>query len=263
MRRASAERTSGRPRSLQLPHTREILGQLARILVTAGELPEALAGTFASICRRTKPPRALKALASASHLDHAHVISHWYSNPEYLDGEGKPRALAFDAGTPSLKALIARVLPHADPKSVLASLVKLGAVRGSSGRYRPAGYFVSFGQERREAIFWLVTALRGVLHTIDHNVGAPPEFRILARAAINPRYPSRGLPEFHERLRTYAGEFLKNVDGEMQRNEASTSLEPTTELGVVVFAFEDPLMTGQGKANRPARRRRRTRGKRR
>jgi hypothetical protein len=53
------------------------------------------------------------------------------------------------------------------------------------------------------------------------------------------------LSGFHARLSKHSTAFLKAVDADMQRKEVRRSGEPTTQLGVVVFAFEDPLMTGE------------------
>ena len=230
---------------MQLSCTREMLTSLAQILATAGERPEAMSQEFSRICRGLEPPEGTNGNSRASRLNDAHVISHWYSDPQYLDGSGMPRALAFAGPTPSLNGLIAQVLPEANPEAILASLKDLGAVREERGLYRPTARYVSFAEQREDTIFWLLTALRGVLHAIEYNAAADPVDRILARAAINPRFPVRALPVFHAGLRNHAGEFLKHVDADMQLREVPGSDEGTTELGVVVLAFENPQVTGR------------------
>jgi len=263
MRRANTARVRSEPRSAQLPCTSELLASLARILITAGEHPEAMNREFTRICRLLKPLVGARGNLRSSRLNDAHVISHWYSDPAYLHENGTPRPLPLSGASRSLKRLIAQVLPHATPEAVVASLEDLGAVREEGGRYRPTGRYVSFADQREDTIFWLLTALQGVLQTIEHNAAAEPADRMVGRAAINPRFPVRALPLFHAGLRNHVGEFLKNVDGEMQRKEVLSAGEPTTELGVVVLAFENPQVTGRERAPKTqARKKARARGNR-
>ena len=249
MRRASATRRASRPRVAQ--HTQDILESLARVLTMSGEAPKALANEFAEICRVVRVPKLTEELAAGSSIDHGHAISHWYSDPEFLDERGLPRALPF-SGERSITQLVRRLEPQADPAAVLATLRKLRAVRRVGHRYRPAGRFVSHGHTRKEAIFFLVNVLRGILRTIEHNASSDPKDRLLDRAAINPRFPVRELPVFYGRLRRHTAELLRHADSAMHSKERRRTREATTRLGVMVVAFEDPLVTGR--AARVARR---------
>jgi len=243
MRRAKGARVASHPRPRIAPHTREVLGSLARILAMSGELPEALAEEFGQICRAVSVPKPPKQTPATSSIEHGHAISHWYSDPDFLEPSGLPRALPL-SGDRSLTELVSRFLPGADPAAVLATLVKLGAVRQEGRRYRPVGRFVSQGRHREQAIFFLGTVLRGILRTIEHNLSCEPRHRLLDRTAINPRFPVRDLPAFHIRLRKDSTELLRYADSAMHSKERRGRREPTTRLGVTVIAFEDPLVTG-------------------
>ena len=258
MRRANAAHKSPQPRSADPAYTREIFTSLVRILLMSGETRETLIREFAQVCRTTTAPPLSPAQALSPELDYAHVISHWYSRPEYVDTNGLPRPLPLTGRGPSLTRLIDHVLPHARPAVVLESLEKLGAVREESGWYRPTGQYVSFGQQHEDAMRWLLTVLRGVLHAIEHNASSEPADRIPGRAAINPRFPVSAVASFYARLREHIAEFLWNADLDMHLKEAKTPDEPTTQLGVVVLGFEDPLVTGRGEP-RPRSRKRRPR----
>jgi hypothetical protein len=113
-------------------------------------------------------------------------------------------------------------------------------------------------------------ALLGILRTLEYNVSrATPSSRIFQRTAVNPRFPAWALPAFHRWLKTFAAKFLWTADGNMRRRESRFSSAPSIRLGVGVFAFEDPLITGtrarktrpHGTA-RPLRQRRHTAGRR-
>ena len=262
MRRASAARVSSRPPVAR--HAHEILESLARVLVMSGEAPRALAAEFAKICRRVSVPKLAEEPPTSSTLDHGHAISHWYSDPDFLDEKGSPRALPF-SGDRSITELVRRLEPRADPAAVLATLRKLRAVRREGHRYRPVGRYVSLSHSRKEMISFLVSALRGIVHTIEHNATSERKDRLLDRAAINPRFPVRDLPAFYVRLGKHSSDLLRKADSAMHSKERRGTREPTIRLGVMVVAFEDPLVTGRTASlasrrrgtSRPARRGRR------
>jgi Family of unknown function (DUF6502) len=227
------------------PETPEVLERIARLLVGGGESPEMLSRKFAAACHRVRPRSNVPRRTEAAPLEYAHVISRWYSDPEYLDSAGVPRPLALSGRHLSLTSLIAKALPRAKASEVASTLERLGAVRQENRQYRPTERYVYFGQQREDAVAWLLTVLPGVLSSVEHNAYTRASSRLLGRAAINPYFPVRDLAGFHARLSKHSIGFLKAVDGDMQRKELRRPTGPTTQLGVVVFAFEDPLVTGQ------------------
>jgi hypothetical protein len=250
MKRANA---AGKPLKVHSPersYTQEILTRLVRILLMSGESKEALTREFAEICRRATLPKARPLESTSLELDHAHVISHWFSQPEYLDANGVPRALPLTGRRASVTALVNRALPGANPALVLEALQKLDAVREDAGTYRPTSYYVPFEEGHEAAMRWVLTVLRGVLQAMEHNAFARPEDRLPGRAAINPSFPVRALASFHDRLRDRVSVFLQNTDTDMHRKEARAGDEPTTRLGVAVLAFEDPPVTGTPEGTR-------------
>jgi hypothetical protein len=80
-----------RPRGGRISHSRECLERLARILVSTGHSPRALAREFRDICGQLKEPARRWDAAQLGYLwDLPHVISHWHSDPQYMDASGKP-----------------------------------------------------------------------------------------------------------------------------------------------------------------------------
>jgi hypothetical protein len=84
-----------------------------------------------------------------------------------------------------------------------------------------------------------------MLRTIDHNVSHVPQFALFERVAVNPHFPRRSLPAFHREFKHTAGEFLWRADDTMRRREAGRGSAATTRLGIGVFTFEDPVITGR------------------
>jgi hypothetical protein len=230
----------------ELQQLREILNNLASMLMMSGCSAEELAREFAAVCRQLSTRRTSRSVSSSSKFEHIHIISHWYRDPDYLDSVGKPRKLAFAGARPSLTRLISRVFPDASPRGVLDSLLELGAVRQSGDRYEPTGLIVNFDQNRAHWAYWNRKALHRVLQNMVHNFTCPAGQLYLARAAVNPRFPVSELPEFHARMGRRALRFLHDVDASMQRLEVSGWQEQTTETGFLVFGFENPIRSGGG-----------------
>ena len=82
---------------------------------------------------------------------------------------------------------------------------------------------------------------------MEHNVSAPTQKRLLERMAINPRFPVRALPQFHRELKRQAAEILWRFDADMRREELRFQREPVTRLCIGLYAFEDPVITGNGR----------------
>jgi hypothetical protein len=99
-------------------------------------------------------------------------------------------------------------------------------------------------EQREEGLEWLLTVLRAFISTTAHNITCLPGERLLARSAVNPKFPTSALADIHAQLLKGGAVFLRDVDAMMHREEQRSSREPTTQLGVVLFAFEDPLTTG-------------------
>jgi hypothetical protein len=248
----------GKPKALfhqigaRTDYSQELLLLLGRVLTLTGHSPKQLASEFHTICRRLKEPKHPRDLVSLHFVgDLPHVMARWHSDPQYLDSHGAPLALPLKGPGPSVTSLIERVLPDADTEAVVEALRQLDGIRRSGGRYRPTGRQLALQHQR--VIGWLhgLTLLLGLLRTVEHNIAHPEGATLLERAAINPRFPVRYLPEMHQRFKDRAGTFLWQTDGEMRKRERPTEPGDAVRLGLGIFAFEDPLTTGR--AGRPPR----------
>jgi hypothetical protein len=192
--------------------------------------------------------------------DLSHVIARWHADEQYVDADGRPVPLPLEGPTPSLKDLISRVLPDIDPARAIQWFKELAAIRPQGKRFLPTETYLAFN--RLPAAAWThgLTAVLGMLRTVEHNISAAPEARLLERIAINPRFPVRALPQFHRDAKRQAGEILWRFDDAMRRTEIRLKGEPVTRLCIGLYAFEDPLVTGKG---RGANRRRRGGGRKR
>jgi len=219
---------------------REFLERLARILVRCGHSPQELRREFQRICDALQEPKRHWDPAELGYLmDLPHVIAYWYGDPQYLDSRGAPLALLLKGRGPSLFSLIERALPEVDPKAAARSLMRLKALYRHKGRYLPSGRQLLVSEE--SGFVQGLTALLGMLRTVERNVSGPKGKAVLQRFAFNPSFPVRALPTFHAHVKSLAGEFLWGMDADMRRTQEADSQGPRTRLGVSVFVFEEPF----------------------
>jgi len=235
--RAARHRAS---RAHRVEPARECLSRVARILVYCGFSPQTLSREFQGICQALREPaRACDPARFSYFADLPHIMSYWYSDPEYLDPSGAPVPLPLSGRGPSLSALIQRVLPDENPASVADALVQFEGVRRHKGVYVPMQRYLAFS-ERSAGVHGLNTLL-GVLGTVEHNVASPRASRILARTAVNPSYPASLSPLFHRWVKKLADKLLKNADNYMELREGRDKRGPRVRLGLSILGFETPL----------------------
>jgi hypothetical protein len=254
-RRASP---ASRRRSLAgVASSHEFLERLARILVQSGHSPQNLTREFQRICAGLKEPAHAWDPARLNYVsDLPHVLAHWHTDPQYLDSNGEPISIPLRGRGPSFSDLVARTLPEADPQGVVHSLMRLKALRRRGALYSPTDRYLAYTKQRDSALAHALTALLGMLRTVDHNISTRRGDTLLERAAMNPRFPVSALPAFRRRLRSVASEFLFSLDSDMRRRESTGRAEPTVRLGIGVFAFESPPPSTRPRAARARARRR-------
>jgi hypothetical protein len=234
---------------------RAFLEPLARILNISGCHPKDLQREFVRVCQDLpNPKRAWEPLRPGDLADLSHVLARWHADEQYVDADGRPVPLQLEGPEPSLKGLISRVLPGIDPGQAIQWLTELKAIRREGKRLLPTDKYLAFNRLPIAAWAHGLAAVLGMLRTVEHNISAPPQRRLLERMAVNPRFPVRALPQFHRELKRQAGEIVWRFDSDMRREEARRKGEPVTRLYIGLYAFEDPLVTGNGgSANRRAR----------
>jgi hypothetical protein len=233
------------PSGTGIGYSREFLEHLARILVDAGHSPRKLAREFREICHAMPEPLRKWKPAELRYLpDIARVNSCWHTDPQFLDSKGDPIPLPLKSTGPCLVALVARALPNEEASAVIESLLREGGIRRRGGLYLPTDRQLLY-RPQSARIHGLVSLL-GMLRTLEHNVSVgASSARIVERTAVSAEFPVRALPMFHRWLKGFASQALWEADGSMRRREWVSLPGPTIRLGVSLFAFEDPVTTGQ------------------
>ena len=220
---------------------REYLERIGRILVHSGHSPKNLLREFEEVCRQLKEPAESWDAARLNYVsDLPHVITSWHSDAQYLDSQGAPIPLPLSGPGPNLRSLIRRVLPSANVEEVIRSLIDLKGIRRRGRFYTPTDQYLTYNHQRLSALAHGLTALLGMLRTVEHNLASSRDRTLFERAAINPSFPAVELAAFHRRFKALAGDFLWTIDGDMRRREKKHSGGRRSRLGIGIFAFEEP-----------------------
>jgi hypothetical protein len=169
----------------------------------------------------------------------AHVLSLWHLRRGYVDTQACPRPLRLSASGPSLSKLIAMVFPRANPKAVLATLIRVGAVYQRGQHWLPRGRTLVF-KSAHVARLRILSDLARFLRTAQHNV-AHPRGKLLQLSAFNPEIPAAEFPELHARIHERAKQFVIEHDTALSRHEGTArGLHRSTVVGIGVYVFRDP-----------------------
>ena len=234
--------------------SREFLGLMAHILVHVGHSPGKLEKEFHEICASLPEPSGDRNPAHLNFLTGLpELLARWHGDAQFLDALGHPVPLPLRSSSASFSSLVEEVFPGKDPNAVVEALIQLRGIRRRGDCYLPTDRQLRFTGENAWA--HTLRALLGMLRTVKYNVTCATEHStIYERTASYPRFPVRALPIFHEWFKPYAKEFLWSVYRQMCRHaEAFIGSGPTTCLGVGLFGFEDPMVTGTPDAQPPPR----------
>jgi hypothetical protein len=237
-------------RSERSPASREALDDsvleairlFAAILARCGASPTAMARAFQTACSDIPESFATAAGRSTRELENAsHLLTVWFSDPMYLDSDGKPLPLPVRGARLSLEALTKRVDSALDVAEVVRYLRRNRALRKFGKRYAPLGPVLMLRGARGPDHFRHRRALLGILRTFDHNTRprrrVPPWYE---RFAECPAFPVRAIPAFDDAMARRATAFLMNEDRELHRHELKRKpREPVARVGIGVYRFED------------------------
>jgi len=165
----------------------------------------------------------------------AHVLSLWHLLRDYVD-QGLPRAIPFRGRGPSLSKLIERVYPQERPRTVLETLVRVGAVRTKGRLWLPTGRTLVF-QSPRVARLRILSDLAHFLETAQHNVKHPTG-KLLQQTVFNPAVPVAELANVDSESVELAKDFLVQLDAVLDRRARNgRNGDPVIGSGIGVYAY--------------------------
>ncbi len=215
-----------------------------RILARCGLTPEEIVAVVREACERIPRDWAARARRLKREMPEApHVLTVWFSDAAYLGADGKPLPLPLEGGSISVTSLVRSVSGEADPREVLAYLVRSGAVRRKGKHYVPRTRGVILRGVRGPDYFHTLGVLTNFLGTLEHNLQpkrtAPNRFE---RFVANLHFPVSQLEPLYAFLERQGEEVLPRVDLYMhQRAKMCQPGERTVRVGIGIYIFEDPV----------------------
>ncbi|MFM7118804.1 MAG: DUF6502 family protein [Gammaproteobacteria bacterium] len=173
----------------------------------------------------------------------AHVLAAWLRDDTFLDRKGDPLDLPFTGEGPSFTELVRRHSGDMRPRSVADELLRVGAIERVDGRLRMTsrGYVPGAMAERIIEILGMDTA--ELMETIDHNLQAEPDHRLVQLKVLSDNVPARHQREFN----AYSARLSRNLLEELARWLSERDLgsdwsgdEPRLELGLGLYQINRP-----------------------
>lgn len=167
--------------------SQKVVSHFVRTLARCGSSPQEILNAVRIACAEVPVSWAVHARRAAREIaDASHVLTVWFSDIDYLDGDGKPLPLPLAGRTRSIAALIRSINPHLEAREVLVYLVRHGAVDRRGSRYVPLARSLLLRGVQGPGYFRALRVLGNTLATLEHNVfcedAAPSWFEYIARS---------------------------------------------------------------------------------
>ncbi len=175
--------------------------------------------------------------------DATRLLSGWHQDPDYIDGDTKPRRLTEKGPAPSFEALWSRYGGDIPITTMLKELVKTRAVeRLSDGRLRAISRYYQPAIHDDENLRFAVSRIVELTETMNNNVfpdgSNVPRF---GGYADNDRIAPETVPKFRKFLDRRGQEFLEEIDDWLAEHAAAVSTTTTdrVRIGIGLYAIED------------------------
>jgi Family of unknown function (DUF6502) len=173
------------------------------------------------------------------------VLTAWIRDPDFIDAQGQPRALAAD-GALSFDTLAKRHSGDMPTRAVLDELVRVGAVRRrDDGLIEPVARAYVPQQSAIDKLAILGTDVADLIETIDHN---------LQHGATDPRYQRKvlynsievsALPAFRKLSAAQSQALLEKLDRWLAAHDtdppAGQPDVPRARVGLGIYYIEERL----------------------
>ncbi len=147
------------------------------------------------------------------------VLARWFVDPDFLDRKGDPLDLPFAEGSPNFSELVKKYSGDMYPRSIADELLRLGLVEETQGRLRMTfrGYVPTNDPAMVIDILGLDTA--AFIETIDHNIEADNDSKLMQLRAVSYSLPASQVEDFLRESRRGGQQLIENVADWLGRHE--------------------------------------------
>jgi hypothetical protein len=163
----------------------------------------------------------------------ARVLSGWHQDAEFIDAQGRPRALPM-SGAASLSTLLNRYCGDLPITAVITELEHVGAVKRAGGYATVKSRYYMPMTLDADALARFGSVVHDLLTTIGHNLVTAPEAALFEGRATNDRIPAAQLDAFRAFLNERGQAFLEDVDDWLTQHTEPNGQE-TIRLGTGLY----------------------------
>lgn len=222
--------------------SREILERISILMHECGLTREQIAKlAIDAVAGLGKPAESLGD-AELWCLRHAsHVLTHWHTEPDFVDAAGQPRPLQLK-GRVSITTLTASASAELEPAELLDFLGSYGAVQKTRKGWVPTRRELLVRGNRSHQSARGLLLIRGLLRNKAHNRNAGPGGGWFERQAQNGHVPVAQRQSLYRNVEALGAQFLTHIDLDMKRRE-QPALRGTDKAHVCVglYVFEEDL----------------------
>jgi len=142
----------------------------------------------------------------------AAVLGGWLRDEHFLDRKGDPLDLPFEGESPSFTELVRSHSGDMQPRAVADELLRVGAIETVRGRFRMTthGYVPGDDPDSVAEILGMDTA--ELIETIDHNMQAGTDEKLLQLKVLSDNVPVEHLAEFNAYSRRLSRPVLEELN---------------------------------------------------
>jgi hypothetical protein len=177
----------------------------------------------------------------------ARVISGWRSDPDFLDGSGRPKTLPFEDAPLSFLALVHRHAGDVPARALLDELLRVDAVEPlKDGRLRLIARAYVTGAPDADTVTILATHAPELIETIAHNLEARPEDKLFQRRVFFSGIPAHRSVDVRALVSDRGQALLEKLHADIEKiADQDSEKEQSGSIRVVLgmHYFEEPEET--------------------
>jgi len=155
------------------------------------------------------------------------VLARWFVDEEFLDKKGDPLDLVFSGESPNFSDLVKKYSGDMYPRAIADELLRLGLIEEVRGfmRMTHRGYVPTSDPAMVIDLLGLDTAQ--FIETIDHNIEAGANAKLMQLCAVSDSLPAEHVQRFLQQTRRNAQQLIENTAEWLERHED----EPDSKSG--------------------------------
>ncbi len=172
------------------------------------------------------------------------VLTGWHTDTDFIDQDGKPKALSFADPAPNLETLLHRHGGDIQPTALLKELKRVEVVEETTTNYWRAtkrNYMQLTADP--EVLMRAFIAMKDLGNGVHHNLYIADEKKpkYFERRVTNPQIPPEAVPEFRDFMNSEGQKFLESIDKWLSDHEVSVDKKEETDalrLGIGMYWIE-------------------------